>query len=43
MTIEELNDFIDEFDKKVEAYDRGEIDDDMSEECRKDWIKKCNS
>ncbi len=39
----EMTDMIEEHRKLQEAYDRGEIEDDMSEECRKNWIEKCNS
>ena len=34
---------LEEFKEKKEAYQRGEIDDDMSDECRENWILKCNS
>lgn len=43
MSYEEMMNLLDEFHKEKEAYERGEIDDGMSEECREDWIRKCNS
>ena len=43
MSYEEMMHLLDEFHKEKEAYERGEIDDGMSEECREDWIRKCNS
>ena len=42
-TYEDIIKDVEECKKEKEAYERGEIDDDMSEECRKDWIRKCNS
>ena len=43
MAYEELMQLLDDFHKEKEAYNRGEIDDGMSEECRENWIEKCNS
>ena len=34
---------LEELKKAKERYKRGEIDDGMSDECRKNWIEKCNS
>ncbi len=43
MTYEEILQDLDEFKLKKEAYQRGEINDGMSDECRQNWIDKCNS
>ena len=43
MTYEELMVLLKKNREEREAYQRGEIDDDMSEECRQNWIEKCNS
>ena len=43
MTKEEIVKLVEKFEKDKEAYLRGEISDDMTPECRQDWIEKCNS
>ena len=43
MTYEEMIQELNEFLEMKEAYLRGEIDDGMSEECRENWIEKCNA
>ena len=43
MTYDEMLEDLEEFKKEKEAYQRGEIDDGMDEECRENWILKCNS
>ena len=42
-TYEELMELLKKNDEELEAFERGEIPDDMSEECRKNWIEKCNT
>lgn len=42
-THSEMADMLEEQRRLREAYERGEIEDDMSAECRKNWIEKCNS
>ena len=43
MTYEEMMKDIKKHEEEREAYRRGEIEDGMSEECRHNWIEKCNS
>ena len=43
MTYEDLIEEIEVNQIMFEAYKRGEIDDGMSDECRQNWIEKCNS
>ena len=43
MTYEDLVQEIEVNEIMREAYKRGEIEDDMSPECRQNWIEKCNS
>lgn len=43
MTYEEMMKDVEELKKAKEAYQKGEIEDDWSEECRQNWIEKCNS
>ena len=43
MTYEELMKDIEEYKKLKEAYNRGEIDDGMTDEERRAWIERCNS
>ena len=43
MTYEDMMKDIEEYLEMKEAYQRGEIDDGMSDECRQNWIDKCNS
>ncbi len=43
MTYEDMMKDIEEYQEMKEAYQRGEIDDGMSDECRQNWIDKCNS
>ena len=42
-TYEDIMRDVEEFKKLKEAYERGEIDDGMSDECRENWIERCNS
>lgn len=42
-TYEDIMKDLEDYHKEKEAYERGEIDDGMSEECRENWIEKCNS
>ena len=43
MTYADMMKDIEEYQEMKEAYQRGEIDDGMSDECRQNWIDKCNS
>ncbi len=43
MTYEELMELLKKNREEREAYQRGEIEDDMSEECRQNWTEKCNA
>lgn len=43
MTYEEMMQILRDLKEKKEAYQRGEIDGGMSDECRQNWIEKCNS
>ena len=43
MTYEEMKKDIEEYKKLKEAYNRGEIDDGMTDEERRAWIERCNS
>lgn len=43
MSYEELMQLFKKNREEREAYQRGEIKDDMSDECRQNWIEKCNS
>ena len=43
MTYEELMEDLQKYREEREAYQRGEIEDDMSEECRRNWMERCNS
>lgn len=43
MTYDELMKLLKKNDEELEAFERGEIPDDMSEECRQNWIEKCNT
>ena len=43
MSYEELMQLFKKNREEREAYQRGEIKDDMSDECRQKWIEKCNS
>lgn len=42
-TYEDMMKDLEELHEMEAAYDHGEIDDGMSEECRENWIEKCNS
>lgn len=43
MTYEDMIKDLEKYIAEKAAYERGEIDDGMTEECREDWIRKCNS
>lgn len=43
MTYEEMMEQLKKHEEDREAYQRGELKDDMSDECRQNWIEKCNS
>lgn len=43
MTYEEMMKDIEKYNELKESYKRGEIDDGMTDEERKTWIKRCNS
>lgn len=43
MTYEELMELLKKNKEELEAFQRGEIKDPWDEECRKNWIEKCNA
>lgn len=43
MTYDKLMELLQKNREEREAYQREEIEDDMSEECRQNWMEKCNA